>query len=225
MLRITNLSVSLNNKPLLKNINLYVKEHSRHLITGSNGSGKSTLVNTIMGNDTYSIDKGSINFLEEDITKETTNIRALKGIFLGSQNVPEIQGLSIISLLKHSLSAHYLYNTKKDILMNDFLQQLKANQKKLNIPDEWLNRSVNVGFSGGERKKIMLLRLLMIKPKLAILDEPDSGADLKTQNLIVNVIKEMVSTTFLFISHQENFIKKISPTHISSIDNGEIINK
>ncbi|MBR3510639.1 MAG: ATP-binding cassette domain-containing protein [Alphaproteobacteria bacterium] len=225
MLEIKNLYVSMNNKPLLENINLVIKDNSIHRLSGHNGSGKSTLVNTIAGNPTYTIDSGQIIFNEKDITKENATTRALMGIFLGGQNVPEIPGLTVLSFLKHSMAAHKHFDTGKELSMGEFLEKLESAREQLNIPKEWLNRSVNVGFSGGERKRIMLLRLILTQPKLAILDEPDSGADADVQKQIVDTIKQMPGTTFLFISHQENFANMLNVSETTSLDNGKIMIK
>ena len=223
ILEIKNLCVSFDGKQLLSDINLDIENGARHLIRGQNGSGKSTLVGTISGDPTYKIDNGKIIFDGHDITGENTTARALMGIFTGAQNVPEIPGLTITSFLKHSASAHHHFQTGHDLSMSEFIENLETARDILNIPREWLNRSVNVGFSGGERKRIMLLRLLLTNPKLAILDEPDSGADAATQTQIADVIKSMPDTTFIFISHQENFTDLISPTHTTTLSNGKIM--
>ena len=109
--------------------------------------------------------------------------------------------------------------------MGAFLENLEFARQRLDIPRDWLNRGINVGFSGGERKKLMLLRLIMTKPRLAILDEPDSGSDTATQNLIVQTITDMPDTAFLFISHQNDFTNQIQPTHTSTLSNGKIMIK
>ena len=225
MLEIKNLSVSFGDKELLSNINLSISSGERHLITGHNGSGKSTLAQTIMGTPTFQITSGQIIFNGRDITNENTTTRALLGIFLGAQHVPEIPGLSIISFLKHSCIAHTHFQTGKDLSMVDFLQKLESVRETLNIPREWINRSINVGSSGGERKKIMFLQLLLTQPKLAILDEPDSGADTETKELIAQTINNMTDTTFIFISHQSDFIKRISPTNTTTLSDGKIMIK
>lgn len=225
MLEIKNLCVSMNDKPLLRDINLVINDGERHRLAGHNGSGKSTLVNTIAGNPEYKIDSGKIIFDGKDITNENATTRALMGIFLGAQNVPEIPGLSVLTFLKHSLIAHTHFQSGKDLSMGEFLETLESACQKLNIPKDWLNRSVNVGFSGGERKRIMLLRLILTKPKFAILDEPDSGADADVQKQISDIIKEMKETTFLFISHQNNFAQTINPTKTTTLDNGKIMIK
>ncbi len=223
MLEINDLTVTLSNRELLHNISVKINTGARVLLSGHNGSGKSTLANTIAGNPTYTIKSGAIIFNGSDITNENTTTRALMGIFLGSQHVPEIPGLSVLSFLKHSCIAHTHFQSGHDLSMGEFLEKLESARTKLNIPQQWLNRSVNVGFSGGERKKIMLLQLIMTQPKLAILDEPDSGADAKTQQLIADTIKSMPDTTFLFISHQQSFTDMISPTDTITLSDGQIV--
>ena len=223
MLEIKNLCVGTDKKDLLQNINITVKDGARHRLAGHNGSGKSTLVNTIAGDSDYHIKSGQIFFNGTNITNENATTRALMGIFIGAQNVPEIPGLSVLSFLKHSMIAHTHFNTGKDLSMGEFLEKLENAREQLNIPKEWLNSSVNVGFSGGERKRIMLLRLILTQPKLAILDEPDSGADAETKQQIIDTINNMPNTTFLFISHQDDFSSKIKITETTILDNGKIV--
>lgn len=227
MLEIKNLNVSLSESKhrLLHNINVNIRAGERVLLAGHNGSGKSTLANAIAGNPTYTTDSGTIFFNNSDITTENTTTRALMGIFLGSQHVPEIPGLTVLSFLKHSCSAHTHFNTGHDLSMAEFLEKLNNATEQLNIPRDWLNRSMNVGFSGGERKKIMLLQLILTQPKLAILDEPDSGADIQTQELIAKTIKSMPDTTFIFISHQQAFTELVQPTNTITLSDGKIVIK
>ena len=222
MLEIKNLSVSFNDKILLDNININIQRGARHLLTGSNGSGKTTLVQTIAGAPEYTITSGQIIFNNINITHESATQRALLGIFLGAQNVPEIPGLSVLSFLKHSMIAHKKFETGCDISMAEFMEILENARTKLDIPNDWLNRSINVGFSGGERKRLMLLRLIMTKPKFAILDEPDSGADSITQQQIADTVHDMHDTTFMFISHQQKFTDLISPSNITTLEHGKI---
>ena len=221
MLQINNMTVSFNDKILLQDINLHIQSGTKVLLSGHNGSGKSTLANTIAGDPRYNIVSGNIIFENRDITTKNATTRALMGIFLGAQHVPEIAGLSVISFLKHSCAAHKHFATGQDLSMGEFLENLETVRTALNIPREWLNRSINVGFSGGERKKLMLLRLQMTQPKLAILDEPDSGADSATQTLIANTMSQMPNTTFLFISHQKSFTDLVNPTHTITLSNGK----
>lgn len=210
-------------RELLHDINLHITRGARHLLSGPNGSGKSTLVQTIAGNPEYQVDSGKIIFDGRDITDENTTTRALLGIFIGAQNVPEIPGLTVLSFLKHACIAHTHFDTGRDLSMGEFLQNLESAREHLGIPQDWLNRGINVGFSGGERKRLMLLQLIMLQPKLAILDEPDSGADADTQRQIAETIANTRNTTFLFISHQSAFTKLVNPTEKTQIKNGKII--
>lgn len=225
MLEIKELIVAYNERTLLTNINLKIAHGARHLLSGHNGSGKSTLAQTIAGNPEYRITSGKIIFDGRDITNENTTTRALLGIFMGAQHVPEIPGLTVISFLKHSCTAHHHFNTGHDLSMGEFLTNLESAREKLSIPREWLNRSINVGFSGGERKRLMLLQLLLTKPKFAILDEPDSGADADTKKLITDTINSMPDTTFLIISHQNDFTSQIHLTNTTTLSNGKIMIK
>lgn len=213
----------MNGRELLHDVSLRVKKGARHLLSGPNGSGKSTLVQTIIGNPEYTLESGKIIFDGKDITDENTTTRALLGIFIGAQNVPEIPGLTVLSFLKHSCVAHTHFDTGRDLSMAEFLQNLESAREQLDIPKDWLNRSINVGFSGGERKRLMLLQLVLTNPKFAILDEPDSGADSATQKQIADTIATMKDTTFLFISHQAGFTKMVKPTAETKIKNGKII--
>ncbi len=222
MLEIKNLSVSMDGRELLTDVNMHVSRGARHLLSGHNGSGKSTLAGTIAGNPEYKITDGTIIFNGENITNMNATERALRGIFIGAQHVPEIPGLSVTSFLKHSAIAHTHFQTGRDLSMGEFLQNLDAARERLDIPREWLNRGINVGFSGGERKRLMLLRLILTNPQLAILDEPDSGADATTQTQIANTIREMTDTTFLIISHQEKFTSMIEPDAITKLAHGRI---
>ena len=187
---------------VLKDFSLEVKSGSRMLLRGPNGSGKTTLVQALMGNPDYPIVSGKIIFEGNDITKIPTAERARMGIFLGGQSVPEIPGLSVMTFLKHSFMAHF-----PNAPTEGFLKKLKAAQTRLDIPDSWLGRSINVGFSGGEKKRLMFLHLLLSGPKFAILDEPDSGADIAAQKTFGEIIDSMKYTTFLIISHQDVFFK------------------
>ena len=223
MLTIKNLSINYGDTELLHNIDLNIEHGARHLLCGHNGSGKSTLVQAIAGNPEYQITTGDIIFDGKNITNENATTRALLGIFLGAQHVPEIPGLSVVSFLKHSCTAHSNFNNGHPPAMGQFLSELESAREQLGIPSDWLQRSMNVGFSGGERKRLMLLRLVLTKPKLAILDEPDSGADTATQRLIADTINKMPNTTFLFISHQDAFTKMLSPTNTTTLSNGKIM--
>jgi len=231
ILSIKNLSVSNGPKELLYDINLDIPTGARHLLCGANGSGKTTLVQTIAGNPDYKTDAGKIKFDGKDITKLPSDARARLGLFIGAQHVPEIPGLSVTSFFKHSLMAHASADGA-ELSAGVFFKKLTAARDRLNIPESWMARSINVGFSGGERKRLMFLHLLLLQPKLAILDEPDSGADADAQKLFAEIITEMNApipdsrlpiTDFLIISHQERFTELIKPTAITTLKNGRIV--
>jgi Fe-S cluster assembly ATP-binding protein len=205
MLEIKNLFV----RDFLKNFNLNVKTGARHLLRGPNGSGKTTLIQAIAGNPDYPVQSGNIIFNGTDITNMPTDERARLGIFIGGQNVPEIPGLSVMTFLKHSFMSHF-----GKVPMSEFIKQLKSAQMRMNIPDSWLGRSINVGFSGGEKKRLMFLHLLLTNPKIAILDEPDSGADQETQKMFGEIINGMANTTFLIISHLDVFFTPTDTTNM-----------
>jgi Fe-S cluster assembly ATP-binding protein len=225
MLLIKELNIFLGDKPLLSDISLTIADGARHLLRGHNGSGKTTLAQVIAGSRDYLVKSSSIIFNERDITSENTTTRALLGIFLGAQNVPEIPGLTVTSFLKHSAAAHHHFQTGRELSMGEFLTRLESARERLEIPKEWLNRSVNMGFSGGERKRLMFLRLLLAQPRLAILDEPDSGADAASQKLFAEIITKGMTpgASCLIISHQEKFTELISPTEITTLRNGKIV--
>ncbi|MCL2017870.1 MAG: Fe-S cluster assembly ATPase SufC [Alphaproteobacteria bacterium] len=220
LLSIKNLSVSLDGKELLKDINLDIAANARHLLYGQNGSGKTSLVQTIAGNPDYRTTAGKIIFEKHNFTDMAADERARKGLFLGAQHVPEIPGLSVTSFLKHSMAAHY-----PKLTAGEFFKKLATARDRISIPESWLTRSINTGFSGGERKRLMFMHLILVRPKLAILDEPDSGVDNDTQKLFAEIIAEMNQngTAFLVISHQEKFTKIFNPTATTTLSGGKIV--
>jgi len=220
ILEIKNLCVSLGGKALLKGINMNVAEGARHLLSGANGSGKTSMVQAIAGNPDYKIDAGEIIFDGRDITALPTAERARLGIFIGAQHVPEIPGLSLTGFLKASMMAHY-----PKLTAGEFFQALSDARTKLNIPESWLGRSINVGFSGGERKRLMFLHMLLLRPRLAILDEIDSGVDADSQKLFAKIIKDLnkKGTSFLIISHQEKFTNMVKNSAVTALSGGEVV--
>ncbi len=225
MLQIKNLTVTNGNKKLLNNVSINIADNSIHLLSGPNGSGKTSLLMTIMGHPDYVVESGEILFNGKNIVNITPTERSLIGIALLQQHVPEIPGLTVSSYLKHAMSAHYKNKFGNDLTAGEFFKMLNDATENLSIPAPWLSRSINVGFSGGERKKLALLYLYLIKPRLAMIDEPDSGSDLDTQKLIAKTILELhqSGTTFIVISHQPTFTEMIHPTNVSKIDSGTIL--
>jgi Fe-S cluster assembly ATP-binding protein len=209
MLNIKNLIVSINDKKLFSGLNLETGSGDILILRGKNGIGKSTLASAIMADAKY-LASGEISFNGTDISKLNTTARALLGIYYAQQNVPEIPGLSISSFLKHSMQARATANGA-ELNSVDFFKALNNATDALSIPKEWLARSVNVGFSGGEKKRLALLSLTLATPKLAILDEIEAGADKAMQKLTADTINKMNEngTAFLIISHQDGFISEL----------------
>lgn len=220
LLNITDLAVSAEHKTILQNLNLTIKTGETHVLMGPNGAGKSTLGNVIMGNPQYNVDNGSIVFADEDITNSRTDERAQKGLFLSFQSPVEIPGVSISQFIRTAME------TKEKIRLKTFRDKLKTIIKTLDINEQWINRELNVGFSGGERKKIEMLQLLMLEPKLAILDETDSGLDVdavKTVSRGIKTFQQDTERSLLIITHNSKILEYLNIDYVHIIINGTIV--
>lgn len=220
LLSINNLDVSAEEKAILKNLNLQINEGETHVLMGPNGAGKSTLGNVIMGNPQYTVNNGSITLHDEDITEARTDERAQKGLFLSFQSPIEIPGISISQFIRTAME------TKEKIRLKAFRDKLKATIKTLDMNEQWINRELNVGFSGGERKKIEMLQLLMLEPKLAILDETDSGLDVdavKTVSKGIKKFQEDGNRSLLIITHNSKILEYLKIDYVHIIINGTIV--
>lgn len=217
LLKIENLSVRAEEKELLHDINLTVESGETHVLMGHNGAGKSTLGCTIMGSPEYKITGGRIIFDGEDITNETADKRAKRGIFLSFQNPVEIPGVTLSEFLRNALEQL----TGKRTKLWEFKKQLAAAMEVLGMDKSYADRELNVGFSGGEKKKAEILQLLMLKPKLAILDETDSGLDVdavKTVSKGIEEYRKETGGTLLIITHNTKILEALTvdKTHILS---------
>jgi Fe-S cluster assembly ATP-binding protein len=224
LLEIKNLYVSVkeSKKKILKGVNLKIKKGEQHAIMGKNGSGKSTLGYVIMGHPDYKITNGQILFEGNDIAKLKTEERAKLGLFLSFQNPLEIEGISEMNFLRTIKNA----NSKEKLNIHKIVNELKGYTSDLDLENEFLSRDLNFGFSGGERKKNEILHLKTLKPKLAILDEIDSGLDVDAVKIVGNNIKNLIknnSLTTLLISHYLKIPKIIGSQKFHIFDDGKIV--
>ena len=223
MLTINNLSVKVENKEVLNNFNLDIDDGSVHVIMGPNGVGMSTLSRVIMGDNNYKITKGSIIFNDEDITKLPVDERSKRGIFLAMQYPMEIDGVSNQDFLRTAISSH----EGKKIGLYDFIKRCELAADDLKMDKNLIHRSLNVGFSGGEKKKNEVLQLKLLKPSFVILDELDSGLDVDSLRIAASNIakykKENPDTAILIITHLTKILDYIKPDFVHVIANGKII--
>ena len=225
MLKIKNLHVSINGKEILNGINLEIKTGEVHAIMGPNGTGKSTLASVITGKDGYEITKGEITYLGNDISALSVEERALEGIFLGFQYPVEIPGVSMTNFMRTAINEHRKYKGLDPISATDFLAKMEEKRKLLEIQDKLTNRSVNEGFSGGEKKRNEIFQMAMLEPKLAILDETDSGLDIDALKVVakgVNALKTKENAT-LVITHYQRLLDYIVPDFVHVLNDGRII--
>jgi Fe-S cluster assembly ATP-binding protein len=224
MLDINNLSASIDSKKILKDFNLKIKPGEVHAIMGPNGSGKSTLANVLSGRKGYEID-GKIFYEGKDLLKIPIEERAQKGIFLAFQYPIEIPGVNTNNFLKTSLNAIRKFKGLKELDSLDFLNLIKEKSKNLKIEEKILSRQLNVGFSGGEKKKNEILQMTILEPKLAILDETDSGLDIDALRIVsegVNSLKNE-KRSFLIITHYQRLLDYIKPDFVHVLVNGKIV--
>ena len=224
MLNIKNLDVTIDNKHILKGLNLNIKPGEVHAIMGPNGSGKSTLANVLSGKNGYEI-KGKIQFNGENLNELSTEERAQKGIFLAFQYPLEIPGVSTNIFLKTSLNAVRKAKGEKELDTLTFLKLIKEKALELGIGEKFLSRQLNVGFSGGEKKKNEILQMKLLEPKLSILDETDSGLDIDALRIVADGVNSYKNkdNAFLIITHYQRLLDYIKPDFIHVLSNGKIV--
>ena len=224
LLSIKDLSATVNEKKILDNLSLEIDKGEIHALMGPNGSGKSTLSNILAGKDEYEVTSGQIKFDDSNLFDLNVEERAMQGLFLAFQYPVEIPGVNITPFLKTALNAKLKKEGKKEVDALSFAKELKSIANKLGIPKEMLSRSVNEGFSGGEKKRFEILQMSILKPKLSILDETDSGLDVDALKIVTEGVNDLRSSTssFLIITHYKRLLDYITPDYVHVINNGKI---
>jgi Fe-S cluster assembly ATP-binding protein len=224
MLSIQNLKAKIDNKEILKGLNLKINAGEVHAIMGPNGSGKSTLSNILSGKKGYEIE-GVVDFNNENLLNLETEERAHKGIFLAFQYPLEIPGVNTNTFLKTSLNAIKKARGEKELDALEFLKLIKEKSKELKFDEKILSRQLNVGFSGGEKKKNEILQMSILNPKLSILDETDSGLDIDALRIVSEGVNSSRTkdNSFLIITHYQRLLDYIKPDFVHVLKNGQII--
>jgi len=225
MLSIKNLHASIDGKEILKGINLEIKAGEVHAIMGPNGSGKSTLSAVLAGREAYEVTEGSVTFNGKDLLELAPEDRAREGVFLAFQYPVEIPGVSNINFLKTAINEIRAYKGLTPMEAKDFLALVKEKQKLVELDSKLTNRSVNEGFSGGEKKRNEIFQMAMLEPKLSILDETDSGLDIDALRIVasgVNKLKSKENATIV-ITHYQRLLDYIVPDFVHILYNGKIV--
>jgi Fe-S cluster assembly ATP-binding protein len=225
MLTIKNLHVTVDNKEILKGINLQINNGEVHAIMGPNGSGKSTLANVLAGREGYQITAGEVLFEGNNLLEKTPEERAHLGVFLAFQYPVEIPGVSNINLLRAAVNAQRKAHGLTEFDAMDFLNQIKEKMKLVEIDQDMVYRSVNEGFSGGEKKRNEVLQMLMLQPKLAIMDETDSGLDIDALRIVAKGVNTMRSNdrAIIMVTHYQRLLHHIIPDFVHVLSGGKII--
>lgn len=225
MLTIKNLHASVEGKAILKGINLDIKAGEVHAIMGPNGSGKSTLSSIIAGHDAFEVTEGQVLFEGEDIGELAPEERAHKGIFLSFQYPVEIPGVSVTNFIKTAINEVRKAKGQEDMPANEMLTLIKRKAELLEIDRKFLSRSLNEGFSGGEKKRNEIFQMAMLEPKLAILDETDSGLDIDALRIVANGVNKLKNSgnAILVITHYQRLLDYIVPDYVHVLVDGKIV--
>lgn len=225
MLSIKNLHASIGDKEILKGINLEVKAGEIHAIMGPNGAGKSTLASIIAGNETYEVTEGEIELDGEDLSDLAPEERAHKGVFLSFQYPVEIPGVSVTNFIRTAINETRKANGQEEMPANEMLKVIREKSELLEIDRKFLSRSLNEGFSGGEKKRNEIFQMAMLEPKLAILDETDSGLDIDALRIVANGVNKLKSdkNAIVVITHYQRLLDYIVPDFVHVLLNGKIV--
>ena len=225
MLKITNLHANIDGKEILKGLNLEVKPGEVHAIMGPNGSGKSTLANVLAGREEYEVTEGSVTYLGEDLLELAPEERAWKGIFLAFQYPVEIPGVSNMTFLRTALNETRKANGLEELGGKDFLALVRERAKFVEMDADLMNRNLNVGFSGGEKKRNEIFQMAMLEPTLGILDETDSGLDIDALRIVAGGVNKLRSkdNAFIVVTHYQRLLDYIVPDVVHVMADGRII--
>lgn len=225
MLHIKNLHVSINGKEILKGLNLEVNPGEVHAIMGPNGTGKSTLASVIAGKEGYDISEGEIDYLNRNLLELSTEERALEGIFLGFQYPVEIPGVSMNNFMRTAVNEHRKYKGLDPMSAGDFLAIMEEKKRLVEIHEKLANRSVNEGFSGGEKKRNEIFQMAILEPTLAILDETDSGLDIDALKVVANGVNKLRTkeNATVVITHYQRLLEYIVPDYVHVLFEGRIV--
>ena len=225
MLKIENLHASIDGKDILRGINLEVKPGEVHAIMGPNGSGKSTLASVVAGKEDYEVTEGSISFEGEDIIEMAPEERAHMGLFLSFQYPVEIPGVSVTNFIKTAINESRKAKELEEMPASEMLAKIREKSSLLEIDRKFLSRSLNEGFSGGEKKRNEIFQLAMLEPKLAILDETDSGLDIDALRIVANGVNKLRSAenATVVITHYQRLLDYIEPDYVHVLYQGKIV--
>ena len=225
MLEIKNIHANIDGKDILKGIDLEIKPGEVHAIMWPNGSGKSTLASVITGKEEYEVSEGDILFENESLAEASPEERAHKGIFMSFQYPIEIPGITITNFLKTAINETKKARGEKEMSAKDMLKMLREKSKMLEIDSKFLSRSINDGFSGGEKKRNEIFQMAMLEPKLAILDETDSGLDIDALKIVANGVNKLKNkdNAILVITHYQRLLEYIVPDYVHVLFDGKIV--
>ena len=224
MLKIENLHVSIEDKAILNGLNLEVNPGEVHAIMGPNGSGKSTLSAVIAGNEDYEVTKGNIFYKDENIEDLSAEERAHKGIFMSFQYPVEIPGVTVTNFIKTAINSNLKARGLKEMPANEMLKNIRDKADLLEIDSKFLSRSLNEGFSGGEKKRNEIFQMAMLNPTLAILDETDSGLDIDALRIVANGVNKLrnKNNAIIVITHYQRLLDHIIPDYVHVLQDGKI---